>query len=69
MDPETKQWYEQAIKNYEMFYNLPEGIATLQHIQSTPQDINGWAAWKPGKNINSLIVECKDPVKDGPPKS
>ena len=42
-----EQLDQKALRNYEFFYQLPKGSASLDEISNSPAGVNGWANWKP----------------------
>ena len=36
-----------AKQNYEFFYKLASGSASLEEIANSPAGVEGWAKWKP----------------------
>ena len=45
MNPEIREMYDRAIRNYGTYYNIPEGNTNIMDVQSTPENIEGWAKW------------------------
>ena len=41
------EWEQMAKQNYEFFYKLPSGSASLEEIANSPAGVAGWAKWNP----------------------
>ena len=39
---------KRALRNYELYFELPKGKATLEDVKKTPAGIEGFAQWMTG---------------------
>ena len=61
-----KEIVKNAIKNYEIFNDLPAGTATIKQVEESPQGIDGFVNWRQlGRNSSEDVQrEVKQIILD-----
>lgn len=55
-----------AVRNYEKYFKLPEGSASIDQVASTSCGIQGWAAWQPRDDFPEAQNNDDDTWEDVP---